>query len=123
LAAKLGGGDHVVVVSLAVLGGSVDCMSRTMVWLGRRGIRLTSLAESIDVTAAVPETGQGGGGIAIKRTRGRPSTLSARQLDTAASMKQKGHSIREIADWLGLSRSTIHRVLSAAEPCDVAGAT
>jgi DNA invertase Pin-like site-specific DNA recombinase len=45
---------------------------------------------------------------------GRPSTITEEKASRIASMRQQGASERQIASLLGLSNTTVHRVLSAA---------
>jgi len=128
-------GDVVVVWKMDRLARSLKMLIETVDLLGERGIGFISLTEDINTTTA-------GGKLVFhvfgalaeyeraligERTRsglanakskgirlGRPVAMTDDQIEMAKKLKSAGgHSMQAIADQLGVSRSTLYRVLAA----------
>jgi DNA invertase Pin-like site-specific DNA recombinase len=129
-------GDTVVVWKLDRLGRSTLHILETVKELTRRGVKLISTSDGIDSTTAAGRMMIGVLGslaeyereltrerTALKRaasraggTRfGRPRKVDDSGLiATARRMRQDGHTSRDIARFLGVSRATAYRYLAAA---------
>ena len=127
-------GDTLVVWRLDRLGRSIRHLIDQLHVLAERGIGFRSLQETIDTTssggrlvfhvfAALAEFERdlirertNAGLVAARargRTGGRPSTLSADQVKTAQRLyAQQDMTVAQIGDVLGVSRTTIYRVLN-----------
>lgn len=129
-------GDTIVVTELSRLGRTVRQLVVLVDDLGQRGIGVKSATQAIDTTP-----GQGGGigtlllaifgalaqlerevlvdrtlsGLAAARARGRvggrPTVLPPAKLEAARSLLAAGTPKTEVAQALGVSRSTIYRAL------------
>ena len=99
---------HAVADNLVIRPGSDDMVSEVMVFA-------LGLAAKLERTAINDR-------IAAARTRmeakgepwGRPPRVTAAERETAERMKGQGKSVREIAQALGIPRSTVGRVLKEA---------
>jgi DNA invertase Pin-like site-specific DNA recombinase len=128
-------GDVLVVWRLDRLGRSVRDLIDTIAELDDRGVGFRSLQEAIDTTTA------GGrlllhvfaslaqfesellrertvAGLAAARARGRrggrPTIMTAAKTQTARSLLAEGRTITEIAQILGVARTTVYRHLDQA---------
>jgi DNA invertase Pin-like site-specific DNA recombinase len=132
LSATAAARDTVVVCRLDRLGRSLPDLLNLIEDLAARDVGLRSLAEHIDTTSAtgrlvlhvfgalaeferslVRERTMAGLVAARARGRvgGRPRALTAAQLTHAQTMAAAGTPVREIAEVLGASRSTVYRHL------------
>jgi DNA invertase Pin-like site-specific DNA recombinase len=124
----------VVVVRLDRLARSLSDMARLGEELQALDVELVSLREGIDTRTAMGKAmfGMAGvfaqleadlvrertlAGLAAARKRGaqlgRPPVLDPRQRDRAQRLRCSGHSVRAIAERLGVGVATVHRVLAA----------
>jgi len=130
-------GDVAVVWRLDRLGRSLRDLVDVVNLLGQRGVALRSLHESIDTTtpagkltfhifAALAEfeaavvRDRTRAGLLAARLRGvklgRPRSLSPQQVEMARSMMQNPNlSARQVAEQLGVHRSTLYRSLQAQQ--------
>jgi DNA invertase Pin-like site-specific DNA recombinase len=128
-------GDTLVVWRLDRLGRSVRHLVDVVAELGERGIGLRSLQEGIDTTTpggrlvfhvfsalaqfereVVIERSRAGVAAARARGRvgGRPALMTPAKLATARRLREgRDHTLEEIADVIGVSRSTLVRHLAA----------
>lgn len=132
LVAAAGAGDTVVVCRLDRLGRSLPDLLNLVKDLTARDIGLRSLAEQIDTTSAtgrlvlhvfgalaefvralMHERTMAGLTAARSRGRvgGRPRVLTTDQLAHAQALAATGTPVREIAELLGVGRSTVYREL------------
>lgn len=125
-------GDTLVVWRLDRLARSLRNLLELVEALSQRGIHLRSLTESIDTSSAsgrlvlsvfgalaeferslIIERTQAG--LAAARSRGakigRPTAMSAGQVEQAKTLVGAGHRVSEVARTLGVGRSTLYRVL------------
>jgi DNA invertase Pin-like site-specific DNA recombinase len=129
-------GDTVVVWRLDRLGRSLRHLIEIVAEFDERGVAFQSLTEGINTTtpggklvfhlfgalaeferALIQERTRAGLAAARARGRkgGRPRKLTEQKLAVARSMYEDGkHTLAEIADVLGVSRSTLHRGLRPA---------
>lgn len=127
-------GDVLVVWRLDRLGRSLSHLIDLTTGLGERGIGLRSVTEHIDTTTAVGklvfhlfgalaefernlliERTQAGLTAARARGRvgGRPRTVTPEKLDAARVLRDAGDmTVAEIAETIGVGRSTLYRSLS-----------
>ncbi|PVX59750.1 recombinase family protein [Rhodococcus globerulus] len=125
-------GDTLVVWRIDRLGRSLSHLIDTVETLEKRGVAFRSLNDPIDTTTSsgklifqifgalsefernlVRERTMAGLSAARERGRigGRPSSLTAAKKRQAKKMKGDGVSMREIAEVLGVARSTLYRNL------------
>lgn len=125
-------GDTMVVTRLDRLGRSLPDLLALVEQLAGRGVGLRSLGEQIDTTSAAGRLvlhvfgalaeferalmhERTVAGLAAARARGRvggrPHALSGPRLIHARAMRTQGMSVREIAQILGVGRSTMYRHL------------
>ena len=131
-------GDTLVVWRLDRLGRSLSHLIETTTGLEQRGIGFRSLQEGIDTTTSggklvfhifgalaeferslIRERTDAGLKAARARGRhgGRPRALTDHQLVMAKMMLgAPGVSVQQVADHFGVARSTLYRLLGAAEP-------
>ncbi|ORA63907.1 MULTISPECIES: recombinase family protein [Mycobacteroides] len=125
-------GDTLVVWRLDRLARSLRHLLELVESLSQRGIHLRSLTESIDTSSAsgrlilsvfgalaeferglIVERTQAG--LAAARLRGakigRPTAMSAGQVEQAKTLVSAGHRVGDVAQSLGVGRSTLYRVL------------
>ncbi|SIE26295.1 resolvase [Mycobacteroides abscessus subsp. abscessus] len=125
-------GDTLVVWRLDRLARSLKNLLELVESLSSRGIHLRSLTESIDTSSAsgrlilsvfgalaeferslIIERTQAG--LAAARLRGaaigRPTAMSAGQVEQAKTLVGAGHRVPDVARTLGVGRSTLYRVL------------
>ncbi|WP_237112305.1 recombinase family protein [Mycobacteroides abscessus] len=125
-------GDTLVVWRLDRLARSLKNLLELVESLSARGIHLRSLTESIDTSSAsgrlilsvfgalaeferslIIERTQAG--LQAARARGarigRPTAMSAGQVEQAKTLVGAGHRVSEVARTLGVGRSTLYRVL------------
>jgi DNA invertase Pin-like site-specific DNA recombinase len=136
-------GDTLVVWRLDRLGRNLKDLVHTVSNLEARGVKFTSMKESIDTSgpagklvfhmfAALPQFERGLvrertlAGLAAARARrrkgGRPRLLSANQQRIALSMmKNREMSIAAIAEHLGVSRSTLYNLQNTSSQAGSAG--
>ncbi len=135
--AALTEGDTLCVWRLDRLGRSLPHLIETVQQLADRGVGLRSLQESIDTTTPggrlvfhvfaalavferdlVVERTQAGlaAARARGRTGGRPTVLTPAKLKQAQRMMKAGDTMTEMAEALGVSRSTLYRRLRSATP-------
>ena len=126
-------GDKVVVWRLDRLARSMKQLIETVEDLQTRGVELQSVTENIDTSSPggklvfgifaslaeferslIQERVNAGLSAARKRGRigGRPRALDEYQVKIAQSMKSN-HSLSEIAKFLGVSKSTVHKCLAS----------
>ncbi len=126
-------GDAIVVVGIDRLGRNAAEMMTTIRELGQRGIVLRSLREGIDTSNATGrmvagvlaslaelelEVGRERRAVAREARRmrgqhiGRPRALDVKKAGLAQRMHANGESASTIANALGVSRATVHRVLA-----------
>ncbi|ORA58294.1 MULTISPECIES: recombinase family protein [Mycobacteroides] len=128
-------GDTLVVWRLDRLARSLKNLLELMESLSARGVHLRSLTESIDTSSAsgrlvlsvfgalaeferslIIERTQAG--LAAARLRGakigRPTAMSAGQVEQAKTLVSAGHRVGDVARTLGVGRSTLYRVLGEA---------
>jgi DNA invertase Pin-like site-specific DNA recombinase len=127
-------GDTIVVWRLDRLGRSVRHLIDVVGELGERGVGLRSLQEGIDTTTpggrlvfhvfsalaqfereVIIERSRAGVAAARARGRvgGRPALMTPAKLGTARRLREgQQHSLEEIADVIGVSRSTLVRHLA-----------
>lgn len=132
LLATATGGDTVVVTRLDRLGRSLPDLLTLVEQLASGGVGLRSLGEQIDTTSAAGRLvlhvfgalaeferalmhERTVAGLAAARARGRvggrPHALAGPRLTHARTMRTQGMSVREIAQILGVGRSTVYRHL------------
>ena len=131
-------GDIVVTWRLDRLGRSLRDLVTVVHTLNERGVGLRSLRESIDTTTAAgrltfhvfaalaqfeAETARERtrAGLAAARARGtklgRPRALTAEQVEMARTMLANPKlSARQVAEQLGVHRTTLYRSLAATDP-------
>lgn len=125
-------GDTLVVWRLDRLARSLKNLLELVESLSSKGIHLRSLTESIDTSSAsgrlvlsvfgalaeferslIIERTQAG--LAAARLRGakigRPTAMSAGQVEQAKTLVGAGHRVGDVARTLGVGRSTLYRVL------------
>ncbi|AMT69276.1 MULTISPECIES: recombinase family protein [Mycobacteroides] len=128
-------GDTLVVWRLDRLARSLKNLLELVESLSARGIHLRSLTESIDTSSAsgrlilsvfgalaeferalIIERTQAG--LAAARSRGarigRPAAMTTGQVEQARTLVSAGHRVSEVAESLGVGRSTLYRVLGEA---------
>lgn len=128
-------GDTLVVWRLDRLARSLKNLLELVESLSARGIHLRSLTESIDTSSAsgrlilsvfgalaeferalIIERTQAG--LAAARSRGarigRPAAMTTGQVEQARTLVSAGHRVSEVAESLGIGRSTLYRVLGEA---------
>lgn len=128
-------GDTLVVWRLDRLARSLKNLLELVESLSSKGIHLRSLTEAIDTSSAsgrlvlsvfgalaeferslIIERTQAG--LAAARARGarigRPSAMSSGQIEQARTLVSAGHRVSEVAESLGVGRSTLYRVLGQA---------
>lgn len=125
-------GDTLVVVALDRLGRSLSEMVKLLDWIVAQGITLRSLREGIDLAtptgrmlagifaslaeyerALIMERAEAARDAARARGRqvGRPSKITAEQVEDARLMLAAGQSRSQVAAKLAVSRATLYRVL------------
>ncbi|KUI22100.1 hypothetical protein AU195_06560 [Mycobacterium sp. IS-1496] len=131
-------GDTVVVWKLDRLGRNMLHILGTVKALTDRGVTLVSVTDGIDSSTAAGRMMIGVLGslaeyerelvkerTALKRESsrangtkfGRPrKVVAAEYIVTARRMKADGHTAKDIAKYLGVSRATLYRYLAVAEP-------
>ena len=136
-------GNTLVVWRLDRLGRSLPHLIETVRGLAERGVGFRSLQETIDTTAPggrlvfhvfgssaeferdlIRERTMAGLAAARRRGRvgGRPSVMTEARTKQAARMVEAGTPLTEVADVLGVSRTTLYRHLKATQPTEVASA-
>jgi DNA invertase Pin-like site-specific DNA recombinase len=136
-------GDTLVVWRLDRLGRSLPHLIETVRDLAARGVGFRSLQETIDTTTPggrlvfhifgslaeferdlVRERTMAGLAAARRRGRvgGRPTVMTAAKTKQAARMVTAGTPLTEVADVLGISRTTLYRHLKATQSTEVASA-
>lgn len=128
-------GDTLVVWRLDRLARSLRNLLELVEFHSANGVHLRSLTESIDTSSAsgrlvlsvfgalaeferslIIERTQAG--LAAARLRGakigRPTAMSAGQVEQAKTLVSAGHRVSEVARSLGVGRSTLYRVLGEA---------
>ena len=127
-------GDTLVVWRIDRLGRSLPHLIETVTALGERGIHFRSLTEGFDTTTAggeflfhilgalaqmerrmIVERTQAGlaAARARGRTGGRPTALTTAKRRQALKMREDGVPVGEIAEVLGVGRSTLYRHLES----------
>lgn len=127
-------GDSLVVWRIDRLGRSLPHLIETVTALGERGIHFRSLTEGFDTTTAGGEflfhimaalaqmerrmvVERTHAGLAAARARGRtggrPTALTPAKRRQALKMREDGVPVGEIAEVLGVGRSTLYRHLEA----------
>lgn len=125
-------GDQVIVWRLDRLGRSMQDVVSTVTELGQRGVQFASLTENIDTTTAAGElifhifaslahferrliserTKQGLEAAKRRGTAlGRPRALKRSQALHAKELIDQGRTTKEVASLMGVSRSTLFRML------------
>ena len=125
-------GDTIVVTTLDRLGRSLTSIVNTVSDLGKRGIYVRTLRESIDTSTSVGRMLAGlfaslaeyereliaerarvarQAAAARGKLPGRPRKLPADKVALALRMRRAGESARTIAEALGVSRATLYRAL------------
>lgn len=129
-------GDTLVVRGLDRLAGSETMALQVVHQLGQRKIQLKSLSEpEIDTTTPMGRAILGVVAVFVQlrvdtirdntnrgllharaqgRVGGRPTVMTPERLRAAKSLREQGHSLAEISQALGVSRSSIWRGLSKA---------
>lgn len=135
-------GDTILVCGLDRLGGTERIVIETIHDLERRGVKIRSLTEPmIDTTTpmgrapfgTVAVFAQLRGDTILEDTRldldharpqgrvgGRPSMMTPARLREARRMREAGRSIAQIADVLGVGKSSVARALGKNEPAPTA---
>jgi len=134
-------GDTLVVWRLDRLGRSLPHLIETIRGLAARGIGFRSLQEAIDTTTPggrlvlhvfgslaeferdlIRERTMAGLAAARRRGRvgGRPTVMTSAKTKKAARMVTAGTPLTEVADVLGVSRTTLYRHLKTTRPNGVA---
>lgn len=127
---NLSAGDALVVARLDRLGRSLPHLVSVVEGLSARGVAFKSLHEDIDTSSAagrlqlamfaafaqferdlISERTKAGlaAARAAGRPPGRPPALTAAKLEAAESMRTSGSSYQQIAEALGVSKTTIYR--------------
>lgn len=127
-------GDSLVVWRIDRLGRSLPHLIETVTALGDRGIHFRSLTEGFDTTTAGGEflfhimaalaqmerrmiVERTHAGLAAARARGRtggrPAALTPAKRRQALKMREDGVPVGEIAEVLGIGRSTLYRHLES----------
>lgn len=121
-------GDTIVIWRLDRLGRSVQHLLSVSKVLADRGIDLVSLSESIDTTTAtgrftftvLAAVADLEGNLrrerqeaawAAGKQRGRPTVVTAEQLQLARRLREEGKSFKQISDALGMRKTTVFRAL------------
>ena len=134
-------GDTLVVWRLDRLGRSLPHLIELITALGDRGIGFRSLTEALDTSTpggklvfhmfgALAEfehtliKERTAAGLAAARARGRvggrPTALTPAKRRQALKMREDGVPVGEIAEVLGVGRSTLYRILSATASAESA---
>lgn len=132
--------DVLVVVRLDRLGRSLTHLIEVVMTLEERGIGLRSLGEGIDTTTSAGRLllhvlgaiAQFERDLIIERTRaglaaarargrtgGRPVAVTPTKLTAARALIDGGSSVREAADAIGVSRTSLYRHLAPAPPTPI----
>lgn len=133
----LRGGDTLVVRALDRLAGGEVMALQIVHELGERGIQLKSLTEpEIDTTTPMGRALFGVVAVFVQlrvdtirentrkglayaraqgRVGGRPTVMPPERVRAALALQKQGHSLAEISQALGVSRSSVWRALNAAE--------
>lgn len=133
-------GDMIVVWRLDRLGRSLKDLIEIMGKLENRGISLKSINEAIDTSSSTGKLvfhifgalaefernliqERTNAGLAAARARGkvggRPRKLDKMKYNLAKSLyKSKDHSIKDICELVGVSKSTLYSYLSNKELCE-----
>lgn len=128
--------DTLVVWRLDRLGRSLRHLVGIVEDLHQRGVQFRSLTEGFDTTSPggslvfhvfaavaefernlIRERTQAGLEAARRqgRTGGRPTVMTADRLQIARTMREEGATLREVADALGVSKTTVSRHLAGSQ--------
>jgi DNA invertase Pin-like site-specific DNA recombinase len=129
---RLKPGDKLVVVSLDRLGRSLQHLIAVIDDLNDRGVEFQSLREQIDTATAggrlqmqifgalaefeaslISERTKAGLAAAREagRVGGRPRAMDLAKIEAALALRAQGHSFGQIAEALGVSKTTVQRTL------------
>ena len=134
-ASAIGAGDTLVVWRLDRLGSTSPNVLSLLELLGRRGVGVASIAESLDTSGDAGHSlltiisafnelerclrrERTMVGVYAARARGRvagrPRALSPTNVERVLMLKDQGATVREIAQELGTSRATVYRAIELA---------